>query len=100
MNEPDIMTRVKRERKTEQEVRAKDACDIVECIHGLEDEIEALEEKVRSWELAYNRYNHDQAHDFAERNDAPLGNHVWNFILAWALKQESALQEPERERTP
>lgn len=88
MNHQDIMTTVKREHKTEQEVRAKDACDIVEWIHGLEDQIETLEEKIRAWEFAHGRYNHDEAHDFAERNDAPLGNHVWNFILDWAMKRE------------
>ena len=38
------MEQVKRERRTEEKVRALDAADIVEWIHRLEDEITDLEE--------------------------------------------------------
>lgn len=60
-----IMAQVVRERRTEERIRAKDAADIVEEIHGMEDEVaslresldellEALEEVAKA-EGAYNR---------------------------------------------
>jgi len=40
----ELLKEIMRERETEEKVRALDACDIVQWIHRLEDEIKQLEE--------------------------------------------------------
>jgi len=64
------MEQIKRERKTESEVRALDAGDIVVWIHRLEDEISGLNRKIARIEMI--QADMDQSTDWACRLEEAL----------------------------
>ena len=59
-------------------------------------QINALEYRVFVLENARKAFDHASARDFAEKHGAYLGDHVWNFVLMWAIEASLFVNELDK----